>query len=72
MHADAINDLPDGIGKITTMSEMSQKMGLKSDFEKKIKVQTRGIKKNCKIKELKMVNFHDSFTNLYKRFFVLS
>ena len=35
---------------------------------REIQVQTQIIKKNCTINEPKMGNFHDSFTNLYKRF----
>ena len=36
---------------------------------REIQVQTQVIKKKCTINKPKMVNFHDSFTNLYKRFF---
>ena len=49
------------------MSEMSLKMGLKFDFERNTCYQEK-----LHLKWTKMVNFHDSFNNLYKRIFVLS
>ena len=39
---------------------------------REIQVKTQAIKKNWTINEHKMVNLHDSFTDLYLRFFVLS
>ena len=69
VHADAINDLQYCKGKMATMSEMSLKMGLKFNLERNTRTK-QGIKKNCTINELKMVNFYDSFTNLYMRFFL--
>ena len=39
---------------------------------REIQVQTQVIKKNCTINEPKMVSFHDSLPNSYKRYFVLS
>ena len=51
------------------MSEMSLKWAL---ILREMQVQTKVRKKNCTINEPKIVKFYDSFTNLYKKFFVLS
>ena len=72
-HGDATDDLQYFGGKTATMSEMSLKNGLKVWFWKKYKYKHRLSRKTAHLhNELKIVIFHDSFTNLYKRFFVLS
>ena len=42
-------------------------MGLKFNIERKTSIYT-GYQENCTINELKIVDFYDSFTHLYKSF----
>ena len=46
------------------MSEMCLKMGFQCDFERNTSKNT-GYQENCTINEPTMLNFQDSFTNLY-------
>ena len=59
LHAVAINDLQYCGGKMATKSEMF------------VKVQTQSIKKYWPINKPKKINFEDSLTNLYNRFYFL-
>ena len=72
LYADVINGLQYGIAKMQTNSEMHAKYDLAIYFWENYEYKHRSSIKSCIINDPEMVNFQDTFTDLYDIFLVIT